>query len=187
MTVIGDDTRANAPPPASPVVQGDIDMHIAADGTWFYTNSPIRRQSLVRLFASILRREDDGRFYLVTPYERRGVTVEDAPFLAVHLEVAGSGRHQILRFRTNVDDMVTVDEAHPLRFVREEGTDGLKPYVLVRDRIEALVSRSLIMDLADLAVVREIDGEPWLGLWSDGTFHPMAPTDGLDLGGRSEA
>ena len=116
----------------NPPFCGDIDMRIAADGTWFYMNSPIGRKPLVQLFSSVLRHDDDGKFYLVTPVEKCGIRVDDAPFTAVRMTVAGEGTGQIIRFETNVDDEVTVDAAHPLRFATETGTRGLKPYVLVR-------------------------------------------------------
>ena len=144
-------------------------------------NSPIGRKPLVRLFSSILRHDEDGRYYLVTPVEKVGVEVEDAPFLAVHMEVDGGGREQRIRFRTNVDDDVTVDEAHPLRFETEEGTDGLKPYVLVRGRLEALVNRPIFYDLVEAGTVEGRDGEDWYGVWSSGRFWPMAPAADIGL------
>ena len=158
----------------NPPFCGDIGMRIAADGTWYYMNSPIGRKPLVRLFSSILRHDEDGRYYLVTPVEKCGVEVDDAPFLAVHMEVEGRGREQRIRFRTNVDDEVTVDEAHPLRFDAEEGTDGLKPYVLVRARLEALVNRPIFYDLVEAGTVERRDDEDWYGVWSSGRFWPMA-------------
>jgi uncharacterized protein len=163
---------AKGPPPVhlwNPPFCGDIDMRIAQDGTWFYMNSPIGRKPLVQLFASVLRHDEDGKYYLVTPVEKVGIRVEDAPFTAVRMAVEGEGRTQSIRFETNVDDEVTVDAAHPLRFVEEEGTGGLKPYVLVRARLEALVSRALFYDLAAAGTVE--DG--WFGVWSSGQFYPM--------------
>jgi uncharacterized protein len=158
----------------NPPFCGDIDMRIAADGTWYYMNSPIGRKPLVRLFSTVLRRDEDGKHYLVTPVEKCGVEVEDAPFLAVEMMVEGEGREQCLRFRTNVDDEVTVDEDHPLRFATEEGTEGLKPYVLVRGRLEALVNRAIFYDLVAAGTVEPVDGEEWFGVWSSGHFWPMA-------------
>ena len=163
---------AKGPPPVhlwNPPFCGDIDMRIAQDGTWFYMNSPIGRKPLVQLFSSVLRQDEDGKYYLVTPVEKVGIRVEDAPFTAVRMAVEGEGRTQSIRFETNVDDEVTVDAAHPLRFVEEEGTGGLKPYVLVRARLEALVSRALFYDLAAVGTVE--DG--WFGVWSSGQFYPM--------------
>jgi hypothetical protein len=164
--------QAGAKPPVhlwNPPFCGDIDMRIAADGTWFYLNSPIGRKPLAQLFASVLRREEDGRYYLVTPVEKVGIRVDDAPFAAVRMSVSGAGRAQAIRFETNVDDEVTVDAAHPLRFAEEQGTGGLKPYVLVRPGLEALVSRALFYDLAAAGTVE--DG--WFGVWSSGVFFPM--------------
>ena len=164
--------KAKGPPPVhlwNPPFCGDIDMRIAQDGTWYYLNSPIGRKPLMQLFASVLRLDEDGKFYLVTPVEKCGIRVDDAPFTAVRMAVAGHGREQIIRFETNADDGVTVDQAHPLRFATEEGSGGLKPYVLVRARLEALVSRALFYDL--VAAGTEEDG--WFGVWSCGMFFPM--------------
>ena len=149
---------------------GDIGMAIAADGTWFYQGSPIGRIALVRLFSRVLRREADGRHFLVTPVEKVDVAVADAPFLAVEMEVRGNGRTQDLIFRTNVDDIVRCGPEHPLRFAPEAGTGGLKPYLLVRGRLEALVTRALYYDLVEMAVE---DQTGRLGVWSGGAFFPM--------------
>ena len=164
--------KAKGPPPVhlwNPPFCGDIDMRIAGDGTWFYMNSPIGRKPLVQLFSSVLRHDEDGKFYLVTPVEKVGISVVDAPFTAVRMRIDGAGREQLIRFETNVDDEVAVDAAHPLRFETEAGTDGLKPYVLVRARLEALVTRALFYDLAAVGTVK--DG--WFGVWSSGMFFPM--------------
>ncbi len=158
----------------NPELCGDIDMRIARDGTWYYLGSPIGRKELVRLFSSVLRHDEDGVHYLVTPVEKCSVEVEDAPFLAVRMKVTGHGRDQVIEFETSVDDEVVVDDDHPLRFEIEEGTDGLKPYVLVRARLEALVNRALFYDLVALGVVEEHEGENWFGVWSSGRFWPMA-------------
>jgi hypothetical protein len=157
---------------------GDIDMKIARDGTWYYMNSPIGRKPLVKLFASVLRRDEDGRYYLVTPVEKVGITVEDAPFVAVRMRLEGQGRNQAIGFETNTDDEVTVDRMHPLRFAPEEGTGGLKPYVLVRANLEALVSRALFYDLVSCGVVE--DG--WFGVWSKGRFYRMQPAHEIGFG-----
>lgn len=153
----------------NPPFCGDIDMRIAADGTWFYMNSPIGRKPLVKLFSSVLRLDPDGRYYLVTPVEKCGIRVDDAPFTAIRMNVEGAGHNQVIGFETNVDEVVTVDDAHPLRFAVESGTDGLKPYVMVRSGLEALVSRALFYDLVAAGVV---EGE-WFGVWSSGRFFPM--------------
>ena len=151
---------------------GDIGMAIRRDGTWVYQNSPIGRAALVKLFASILRKDADGQTYLVTPAEKVDVDVEDAPFLAVEMAVEGSGDKQVLTFRTNVDDVVTVGAEHPLRFCRQDPTGGLKPYVLVRGRLEALVTRAVYADLVELAVPRAGDVGA-LGVWSGGVWWEM--------------
>ena len=156
----------------NPPFCGDIDMRIAGDGTWFYNGSPIGRPPLVQLFASILRRDDD-RFVLVTPVERVGVRVDDAPFLAVELIVGHANGAPSLTFRTNVEDVVTVDQDHPLRFERGPSA-GLKPYVLVRGGLWALVKRALYYDLAALGRTERRSGEEWFGVWSCGVFFPMA-------------
>lgn len=164
--------KARGLPPVhlwNPPFCGDIDMRIAQDGTWVYMNSPIGRKPLVQLFASVLRRDPDEKYYLVTPVEKVGIRVDDAPFTAVRMRMEGSGQSQVIRFETNVDDEVTVDDAHPLRFAVEAGTDGLKPYVMVRAGLEALVSRALFYDLAAAGTVV---GE-WFGVWSSGQFFPM--------------
>jgi hypothetical protein len=150
-----------------------LDIHIEADGTWNYLGTPILRPRLVKLFASVLRREEDGSHCLVTPAEKVSIRVDDAPFLAVHMDVAGEGEAQVIGFRTNVDDYVRADAGHPMRFAVDEETGGTKPYVTVRNGLEALVTRALAHDLLDLCVDAEHDGEPWLGVWSAGTFFPV--------------
>jgi len=157
----------------NPPFCGDIDMRIAQDGLWYYMNSPIGRKPLMKLFASVLRYDEDGKYYLVTPAEKCGIRVDDAPFVAIRMTAEGKGRDQIITFETNTDDVVTVDDAHPLRVAPEEGTGGLKPYVLVRARLEALVSRALFYDLVARGSVELRDGERWFGVWSSGRFWPM--------------
>lgn len=150
----------------NPPYCGEIDMRIAPDGAWSYRGSPIAREALVRLFASILRREPDGRHVLVTPVERVGIEVDDAPFLAVEVVAEGEGEDRLLTFRTNVGDIVAADRGHPLRFDSEAVTDGLKPYVDVRAGLEALATRAVALELVGMA--EERDG--MLGLWSGGAF-----------------
>ncbi len=157
----------------NPPYCGDIGMKIRSDGVWFYQGSPIGRAPLVKLFAGVLRKDDDGKHYLVTPAEKVDVAVEDAPFLAVEMEVRGSGRTQSLVFRTNVDDIVTAGPDHPLRFAIEDKSQGLKPYLLVRGRLEALVTRALYYDLVELAVEDDGGAGRRLGLWSGGSFFSM--------------
>lgn len=154
----------------NPPYCGDIGMAIRADGTWFYQGSPIGRKPMVRLFSRILRRDEDGRHYLVTPVEKVDVAVADAPFLAVEMDVRGAGSDQLLSFRTNVDDVVECRPEHPLRFAVEAAGGGLKPYLLVRGRLEALVTRAVYYDLMELVV--EQDGCP--GVWSGGAFWKVA-------------
>ncbi len=145
--------QAGRPAPERPVERWDpphcgaIDMRIATDGTWHYRGSPIGREALVRLFASVLRREPAGEYVLVTPVEKVAIEVEDAPFVAVEMAVEGEGEDQSLTFRTNVGDIVTAGPDHKLRFEVEPGTGGLKPYVHVRGRLEALLARQLVIDL----------------------------------------
>jgi uncharacterized protein len=169
----------------NPPYCGDIGMAIKADGTWFYQGSPIGRKPMVRLFSRILRRDADGQYFLVTPIEKVDVAVADAPFLAVEMEVSGQGPSQRLTFRTNIDDIVIVGSTHPLRFVLEPSSGGLKPYVRVRGRLDALVTRAVYYDLMELAVSNDsgIDGatdgahdgpNAQLGLWSAGTWFPLA-------------
>ena len=167
------DVRDREPPPVErwdPPYCGDIGLKICADGSWVYRDSPIRREGLIKLFASVLSKDVDGRTYLVTPAEKVDVEVEDAPFLAVEMEVHGSGTGQELIFRTNVDDIVRCGPEHPLRFSVQERSGGLKPYLHVRGRLEALVTRALCYDLVALTVEVKRGGQPVLGLWSGGTF-----------------
>jgi hypothetical protein len=154
----------------NPPYCGDIGMAIRSDGTWVYQGSPIGRKPLVRLFSRVLRRDADGRHYLVTPMEKVDVAVADAAFLAVEMQVDGIEADQRLTFRTNVDDIVVAGPQHRLRFAAEAGSGGLKPYLLVRGRLEALLTRALYYDLVDLAVAG--DGNR-LGLWSDGAWFPL--------------
>ena len=150
---------------------GDIDMRIAADGVWHYCGSPIGRAPLVQLFASILRKDDD-RYVLVTPVEKVGVRVDDAPFLAVEMQVVQTNGESVLTFRTNVDDVVSADAEHPLRFERG-AAEGLKPYVRVRGDLWALVKRALFYDLAALGASERWGDETWFGVRSGGVFFPM--------------
>lgn len=157
---------------------GEIDMRIASDGTWFYNGTPIGRPALVKLFSTILRK-DPERHVLVTPVERVGIKVDDAPFLAVGMERIEDERGPALRFRTNVDDFVTVDAEHPLRF--EPGAaDGIKPYVRVRHDLWALVKRALFYDLVDLGETRTVDGKDMFGVASAGAFFTIAPAADVD-------
>lgn len=149
-------------------------MSIGADGIWYYRNSPIGRRSLTRLFSTILRKDEDGCHYLVTPVEKIRIDVADAPFLAVEMIVEGEGRGQQLRFVTNCGDAVTAGAGHPLRF-EHEASGGLKPYLLVRGALEALVTRALTYDLMERGVCESIEGEEMFGVWSGGQFFAAAP------------
>ncbi|MCY1290973.1 hypothetical protein D9M68_246990 [compost metagenome] len=153
---------------------GDIDMRIARDGTWYYLGTPIGRKPMVRLFSTIIRRDGDD-YFLVTPVEKVGITVDDAPFVAVAVQVEGEGEAQNLRFVTNVEDEVVADAAHPLRVVIDAESGEPSPYVLVRNNLEALIHRNVFYQLVELAVEREIDGIRWLGAWSAGEFFAIGP------------
>ncbi len=169
------------PPPVhlwNPPYCGEIDMRIAADGTWFYQKTPIGRMPLVKLFASVLKREND-RYFLVTPIEKVGITVEDAPFLAVEMHVLDQSEGKLLRFRTNIDEWVDCGPDHALRFDPEPGTGGLKPYLHVRRDLWAKLTRSLFYDLVALGEERNIDGEALFGVASQQAFFAMAPADSL--------
>jgi hypothetical protein len=149
---------------------GPSGMRIARDGTWFHEGSPIGRPAMVRLFSTILRREQDGSYVLVTPVEKLDIEVEDAPFVAVELKSEGEGRGRSLAFRLNIGDLVVAGPEHRLRFAA--GDEGPHPYLHVRGGLEALVARSVYYELAELALAEE--AEP-LGLWSEGAFFPLEP------------
>jgi len=162
----------------NPPYCGEIDMRIAADGVWFYGGSPIGRPALVKLFASILRK-DPEHHVLVTPVERVGIRVDDAPFVAVEMATETAEDGGRLVFRTNVDDIVAVDAEHPLRFERA-AAGGLKPYVLVRGDLWALVKRALYYDLVALGETARWQGEEWFGVRSGGLFFPMSLANEID-------
>jgi uncharacterized protein len=165
-------SRGAGPAPSwNPPDCGDIDMRIAADGTWFYCGSPIRRLALVQIFASVLRKETD-RYVLVTPVEKVGIRVDDAPFLAVEMRIEDKANEPRLIFRTNVEDLVTVDSEHLLRFERG-AAEGLKPYVRVRGDLWALITRALVYDLVALGQTECIANQDWFGVRSCGVFFPM--------------
>lgn len=159
---------------------GAIDMVIRADGTWFYMGTPIGRAPLVRLFSTVLRKDDDGKTYLVTPVEKIEITVEDAPFVAVEMHVENPGPDQVLTFRTNVGDVVAAGPDHPLRFETEEGSDGLKPYLHVRGRLEALVSRAVMYDLVARGETVSVDGREVFAVRSGGAVFTVMPADELE-------
>jgi hypothetical protein len=160
----------------NPPFCGDLDMRIATDGTWLYLKTPIGRPALVKLFASVLKREGD-KYFLVTPVEKCGIRVDDAPFLAVELNVESNGAGQVLNFRTNVDDWVACGPQHVMRFVPEAGTGGLKPYIHVRRDLWAKVTRALFFDLVELGDERDVEGKTMFGVSSGGMFFAMAPAE----------
>lgn len=160
-----------------PAFCGDIDMRIARDGVWFYMGSPIGRVAMVQMFASVLRRDPDDKYFLVTPVEKIGIKVDDAPFVAIEMKVENKGREQVLSFRTNVDDWVTVDAAHPMRVTLKPETQEPSPYVLVRGRLEALINRAVFYDLVELCVDEPVDGVNMFGVWSSNVFFPFMPSD----------
>jgi uncharacterized protein len=159
----------------NPPFCGDLDMRIASDGTWFYMGTPIGRAALVRLFSTILKREN-GKHFLVTPVEKVGIRVDDAPFLAVEMQKEEDERGRLLRFRTNVDDWVPCDAGHRLRF-ETAGDGGLTPYLHVRADLWAKVTRALYYDLVDMGEERMIDGQPMFGIESGGEFFAMADAE----------
>jgi uncharacterized protein len=178
-TLLQGAANPKGPPPVhlwDPPYCGEIDMRIAADGTWFYQKTPIGRPALVRLFASVLKREGD-RYFLVTPVEKCGICVDDAPFLAIGFNVEGEGATKILCFTTNVGDDVRCGADHPLRFEPEIGTGGLKPYLHVRRDLWAKVTRALFYDLVELGEERDVAGVHMYGVVSGGQFFAMAPVD----------
>ncbi|MHA7968463.1 DUF1285 domain-containing protein [Rhizobium sp. CAU 1783] len=159
---------------------GDLDMEIRADGTWFYMGTPIGRAPLVRLFSTVLRKDADGKTYLVTPVEKVGIRVEDAPFLAVEMSVTARDGEQVLTFRTNVGDLVEAGADHALRFVIHGENHELKPYLHVRGRLEALVTRAVMYDLVELGETVEIDGTEMFAVRSGGALFPVMPAAELD-------
>ncbi len=170
--------RREGPAPVhlwNPPFCGDLDMRIARDGTWYYLGTPIGRPELVRLFSSILKKEGE-RYFLVTPVEKVGITVDDAPFVAVDFEGRGKGRDQVLEFVTNVGDRAVAGPDHPIRVERDPETGEPAPYVLIRAELEALIDRKSFYRLVDLG--EHHDG--WFGLWSSGRFFPIIPSEELE-------
>lgn len=170
------------PPPVhlwNPPFCGDLDMRIARDGNWFYLGTPIGRKSLVKLFASIIRKDGD-EYFLVTPVEKVGIKVDDAPFVAVDFDVSGSGPSQEVTFTTNVEDETTAGPDCPLRVVRDPETGEVSPYVVVRTNLEALIDRKSFYRLVDICVHETREGASWFGLWSKGAFFPFIPSAELE-------
>lgn len=169
------------PPPVhlwDPPYCGDLDIRILHDGTWRYLGTPIGRQPLVRLFASILKREGSS-YFLVTPVEKVGITVEDAPFVAVDFTLSGAGRDQTITFETNVDDHAMAGPQNPIRLVLDPETNQPAPYVHIRRGLEARIDRKSFYRLVDIAVEELVGGVAHLGVWSGGVFFPFAPADAL--------
>ena len=164
----------------NPPFCGEMDLVIRSDGSWHYLNSPIGRKAMVELFSTILRRDDDGCFYLVTPVEKCRIRVEDAPFLAVDVEFSGTGQEQILTFTTNVGDRVVLDADHPLRVEEDADTGEPRPYILVRARLEGLVHRNVFYRLVEAAVSEKVEGRDMLGVWSSGRFFALGGAPGDD-------
>lgn len=174
---LGKGKRGSQSGPDGPQLCGDIDMRISRDGTWFYHGSPIGRKPLVKLFAGVLHRDEEGDYWLETPAEKCRIQVDDAAFLAVEMSVAGEGQKRELSFRTNVDEFVTADADHPIRVETDVETGEPSPYVYIRDRLEALIARSVFYDLVELGEEIEIDGEEIFGVWSCGRFFPIGRLD----------
>ena len=154
---------------------GDLDIRIARDGTWFYLGTPIGRPELAKLFSSILKREGDA-FFLVTPVEKVGIVVDDAPFVAVDFSVDGAGEAQRITFETSLGDRATAGPDHPIRVAREAETGEPAPYVEIRAGLEALIDRKSFFRLVDLGAHADRDGASWFGLWSGGRFFPVIPS-----------
>lgn len=170
------------PPPVhlwNPPFCGDLDMEIRRDGSWFYMGTPIARKGLVNLFSSILKLEG-GKYFLVTPVEKVGIRVVDAPFVAEDFTARGTGEDQHLIFHTQVGEEVTAGPEHPVRVKRDQETGEPSPYVMVRAGLEALIDRKSFYRLVDLAEIRAHDGEDWLGVWSGGAFFPIIPAAELE-------
>jgi len=160
----------------NPEFCGDLDMRIARDGTWFYLGTPIGRFELVKLFSSVLKLED-GKYFLVTPVEKVGIMVDDAPFVAVDFEATGETQDQVIRFTTHVGDEAVAGPDHPIRVVRDTETGEPSPYVMVRAGLEALIDRKSFYRLVDLGAHH--DG--WFGVWSSGQFFQVIPSADLEV------
>ena len=160
----------------NPDFSGELDMHIARDGTWYYEGGPITRLALAQLFSGILRREEDGRYYLITPVEKWAIRVDDAPFVAVRMEVEGQGTEQLLRFFTSLEHEVVAGADRPISVTVDPHTGEPSPYVLLRDNLQALIHRNVFYQLVELAQEQEVAGQLRMGVWSDGRFFPIDDT-----------
>ncbi|MDA9207930.1 DUF1285 domain-containing protein [Octadecabacter sp.] len=171
-------TGGGLPPVESwnPPFCGDLDMRIARDGTWYYLGTPIGRPELVRLFSTIMRRDGDD-YFLVTPVEKVGITVDDAPFVAIDFEADAGNLH----FATNVGDTAVAGPDHPIRVVRDPNTGEPSPYVLIRRNLEALIDRKSFYRLVDIGEVAPFDGRDWFGVTSSDQFFPICPASDLEV------
>lgn len=173
MDSVGKAAPSDKHPPAhrgaANTIDEAYDIRILADGTWTYHGSPIGRPALVKLFAGVLRRDEAGDYWLITPAERGRITVDDAPFVAVEVSASGAGADAVLTFRTNLDDQVTAGPDHPIRVAFDHETAAPRPYVTVRGGMEALIARSVFYTLAD----RAVENHGKLGVWSAGCFFPL--------------
>ena len=172
----GANPPAGMTPRPGQIVCGDIDMRIDSQGQWYYQGSPINRIELVKLFSTVLKRDDDGDYWLITPVEMCRIQVEDAPFMVVELIHDGEGQDRELRFRTNLDHIVTLDDEHPLRVTIDENSGEPGPYVALGDGLEAKLTRPVFYELVDLANSEDIGGDYIYGVWSKGGFFAIGPT-----------
>lgn len=157
----------------NPDFSGELDMHITRDGTWYHEGGPITRLALAQLFSGILRLEEDGRYYLITPVEKWAIQVDDVPFVAVRMEVQGQGEEQQLRLFTSLEHEVVAGREHPLTVKVDADTDEPSPYILLRDNLKALIHRNVFYQLVELAQEYQLEGETRLGVWSSGIFFPI--------------
>jgi len=169
----------NTNTPTLPQLCGDIDIRIARDGTWFHDGTPIGRKELVKLFASVLMRDDVGDYWLKTPVEQARIRVDDAPFMGVEITVAGEGRARCISLRTNIDETVPVDGDHPLRVSLDPESGEPGPYVTVRNGLDAKLTRSVYYEIMNLGSEETIEGSPLFGIWSHGCFFPLDGTGTL--------
>lgn len=158
---------------------GDLDMVIKADGTWFYMGTPIGRHALVKLFSSVLRKDEDGKTYLITPVEKVGITVEDAHFIIVEMNAHEIDGKQVITFRTNMDDVFEASDEHPLHFVTVAQNDGVKPYVRVRGRLDGVLARPVMYELIEHGEEIEVDGKLMFAVRSNGAVFPIMPAEEL--------
>jgi hypothetical protein len=173
--------KARGLPPVhlwNPPFMGDLDMQILRDGSWIHEGGRINRPQLVRLFSTILKKEGEN-YFLVTPVEKVGITVEDVPFVAVDVDISGDGEARVLTFTTNVEDTVEAGPDAPIRVERDGQSGEPAPYVMVRAGLEARIDRKSFYRMVDVGEEREVDGEAWFGVTSKGAFFPMIPAKDL--------